>query len=263
MTFAPVAQLESIRTICALTVIDDNELNQVDIKSAYLYERMEDNEEVYLTLPQGLQIVGLEHGQVFKLQACFAMEQLGFTQSSYDHAVFYHLLLLEEGNSTAIIFCHIDDMRISAPRDFMARIIRELGSIFELQEGGPIHYLLGMHIIWNRAEQTIQFSQVTYISQILFRYKLDQTRPVSMPLDPHVIFTKEQCAIMEKQKDEIKDKPYREALGALMYASTGTRPDITFAISLLAKFSQNSGPTHWTAVKHIFAYLNGMKHYSF
>ena len=94
-TFAPVTRLESVRAICALTAIDDNELNQVDIKSAYLYGRMEDDEEVYLAPPQGLQIVGLEHGQVFKLQACLyglkqagrqwykklrsAMEQLGFT----------------------------------------------------------------------------------------------------------------------------------------------------------------------------------------
>ena len=93
-------------------------------------------------------------------------------------------------------------MGISAPRDFMDRIIRELGSIFELQEGGPIHYLLGMRITRNRAERTIQFSQATYISQILSRYKLDQTKPVSTPLDPHVILTKEQCAITEKQKDE-------------------------------------------------------------
>ncbi|KAJ3559327.1 hypothetical protein NM688_g410 [Phlebia brevispora] len=261
-TFALVTRLESVRAICALTTIGDNELNQVDIKSAYLYERMEDDKEVYLAPPQVLQIVGLEHGQVFKLQACFAIEQLGFIQSSYDHAVFYRPLLLEEGNGTVIIFCHVNDMGISAPCDFMTCIIKKLGSIFELQEGSPIYYLLGMHIIRNRAERTIQFSQATYISQILSRYKLDQIRPVSMPLDPHVILIKEQCAITEKQKDEMKDKPYREALGALIYTSTSTRPDITFAVSFLAKFSQNPGPTHWTAVKCIFAYLNGTKHYS-
>ncbi len=60
----------------------------------------------------------------------------------------------------------------------------------------------------------------------------------------------------------MKSKLYREVLGALMYASVGTRPDITYAVSTLAKFSQNPSPTHWTALKCVFAYLCGTQHYT-
>ncbi|PSR82395.1 hypothetical protein PHLCEN_2v6076, partial [Hermanssonia centrifuga] len=75
-------------------------------------------------------------------------------------------------------------------------------------------------------------------------------------MDPNVALSKEQCATLERQQEEMKNKPYREALGALMYASVGTRPDITYTVSTLAKFSQNPGPTHWTALKRVFAYLH-------
>lgn len=44
-----------------------------------------------------------------------------------------------------------------------------------------------------------------------------------------------------------------------MYASVATRPDITFAVSSLARFSQNPGPAHWTALKRVFAYLKGTR----
>ncbi|PSS10995.1 hypothetical protein PHLCEN_2v3346 [Hermanssonia centrifuga] len=81
-------------------------------------------------------------------------------------------------------------------------------------------------------------------------------------MDPNVALSKEQCATSERQQEEMKNKPYREALGMLMYASVGTRLDITCTVSTLAKFSQNPGPTHWTALKHVFAYLCGRQHYT-
>ncbi|THG94183.1 hypothetical protein EW026_g7235 [Hermanssonia centrifuga] len=112
-----------------------------------------------------------------------------------------------------------------------------------------------MHITRDREKRTISFSQSAYINRILTRYRFDEIRTVTTPMHPNVALPKEQCATSERQQEEMKNKPYREALGALMYASVGTRLDITYAVSTLAKFSQNPGPTHWTALKRVFAYL--------
>ena len=57
----------------------------------------------------------------------------------------------------------------------------------------------------------------------------------------------------------MRDVPYREAVGSLMYASLGTRPDITYAVSILSRFSENPGRAHWDAVKRVFRYLSGTK----
>ena len=57
----------------------------------------------------------------------------------------------------------------------------------------------------------------------------------------------------------MKNRPYREAVGSLMYASLGTRPDITYAVTVLSKFSSNAGLAHWNALKRVFAYLQGTK----
>ena len=51
--------------------------------------------------------------------------------------------------------------------------------------------------------------------------------------------------------------PYINAVGALMYLATATRPDIANAVSILARFSSNPGLQHWQAVKHLFRYLKG------
>ena len=55
------------------------------------------------------------------------------------------------------------------------------------------------------------------------------------------------------------NKPYREALGALQYLSVTTRPDITYVVSILARFSANPSITHWNALKQVYAYLKYMR----
>ena len=78
-------------------------------------------------------------------------------------------------------------------------------------------------------------------------------------MDPHVQLSVSQSPQTAVEAAEMRNIPYREAVGSLMYASLGTRPDITYAVSILARFSQNPARTHWEAVKCIFRYLAGMK----
>ena len=42
-----------------------------------------------------------------------------------------------------------------------------------------------------------------------------------------------------------------------MYLAQCTRPDITLAIYLLARFSSEQTRRHWNGIKHIFHYLRG------
>ena len=55
----------------------------------------------------------------------------------------------------------------------------------------------------------------------------------------------------------MKNKPYREAVGTLMYMSLGTRPDITYAVGILSKFNEKLGLVHWNTLKCVYAYLAG------
>ena len=53
------------------------------------------------------------------------------------------------------------------------------------------------------------------------------------------------------------ETPYLSAIEALMYLANNTRPDICFAVSLLARFSSSPTKKHWNGVKHILRYLRG------
>ena len=53
--------------------------------------------------------------------------------------------------------------------------------------------------------------------------------------------------------------PYRAAVGSLMHLAVGMRPDIVFAILMVAQFSNKPSMVHWEAVKRIYRYLAGTK----
>ena len=42
--------------------------------------------------------------------------------------------------------------------------------------------------------------------------------------------------------------PYWELIGTLLWIANGTRPDIAFAVTTLAKYTSNPGEIHWNAL---------------
>jgi hypothetical protein len=76
---------------------------------------------------------------------------------------------------------------------------------------------------------------------------------------------------MVNSPDLIKDyviggKPFDKtiylcAIGSVIHAMIGTRPDVAHAVGVLARFSSNPQQSHWTAVKRLLRYLAGTIHY--
>jgi len=53
--------------------------------------------------------------------------------------------------------------------------------------------------------------------------------------------------------------PYRELLGALLWLSEGTRPDIKYIVSAMSRYLSEPRVAHWKALKKVLRYLNGTK----
>ena len=110
-----------------------------------------------------------------------------------------------------------------------------------------------------REERRILLSQRSYIDSILRRYGFDDAKPVSTPMDVNVRLTSAQSPSTTEEFAKMRNIPYHEAVGSLMYASLGTRPDITFAVQTISRFSLKPGAAHWEAVRRIFRYLKGTR----
>ena len=64
-----------------------------------------------------------------------------------------------------------------------------------------------------------------------------------------------------EQIQEMSEIPFKSLVGQLLYICITTRPDITTAVSEVAKFAQNPGQEHWLAALKIAKYLKQTEDY--
>ena len=265
-TFAPVARLSSIRAVIALAASEDWELHQMDVKSAYLNSPIDT--PVYMRLPPGYTqkgkvakvnrgLYGLrQSGNLWHKTLTYAFNNLGLTRSAVDHGVFYS----HDDNGTTIVCSSTDDFAIAATTIArMTEFKTNLGNHFEMSDLGELAWILGIKVDRDRPSRTISLSQTAYIDSIAKRFNLIDAPPLSMPIDPNALLSKSQSPSTPRQFDDMSNIPYREAIGSLMYAAIGTRPDITFAVTALSQYLQNPGRPHWEQAKRTIRYLKGTR----
>lgn len=65
------------------------------------------------------------------------------------------------------------------------------------------------------------------------------------------------CPQTTEEKNEMKNIPYRQAIGSLLFLAMISRPDISFSVNVLSRFCENPGKEHWNGIKRILRYLKG------
>jgi hypothetical protein len=80
---------------------------------------------------------------------------------------------------------------------------------------------------------------------------------VTTPYDSSVKLT-------ENSGKAVAQLEYASAIGSLMYAMHGTRPNISFAVCKLSRYTNNPSTEHWKAIGRVLGYLKltiGLKLY--
>ena len=119
---------------------------------------------------------------------------------------------------------------------------------------GPVKTFLGLQIERNRSKGVIFLHQRKYIEDFLHEFGLQSCNPLSIPLDAS---TQLPAIDTETAPAPELQKLYQRMVGKLMYAMTGTRPDLAFAVATLAKYSSAPSAAHMAACKKVMRYLRG------
>lgn len=103
--------------------------------------------------------------------------------------------------------------------------------------------------------------QKAYTERVLKRFYMDQAHPLTSPMVVRSLGVDTDPFGPKKDDEDVLGPkvPYLSAIGALMYLASHTRPDICFAVNLLARFSSCPTQRHWNGIKHILRYLQGTK----
>jgi hypothetical protein len=152
---------------------------------------------------------------------------------------------------------YVDDINIiGTPRE-LPKAINCLKKEFEMKDLGKTKLCLGLQI--EHLNDGIFVHQGAYITKVLKRFYMDKSHPLSTPIIVRSLDVKKDPFRPRAEGEEIlgPEVPYLSAIGALMYLANYTRPDISFSVNLLARYSSSPTRRHWNGVKHIFRYLRG------
>lgn len=259
-TFAPVVRYESVRCILSLAAANRMTVKQFDVKTAFLNGDL--NEDVFIAQPDGYQD---RTDRVCKLQkSLYGLKQSPrmwnekfskFLAGEGLHAVPEDacVYVRKRGKDLLIIALYVDDGLVCGSNSHHVNsFLNKLKSAFAVTIHDAQTYV-GMEIERDSSSHAISISQSGYINRMLTRFGLADGKLEATPMS--------QAADLTGEDSQEVDVPYREAIGCLNYISTISRPDITFAVNKLARFSNSPKKVHWLAVKRVMRYLKGTLDY--
>ena len=101
--------------------------------------------------------------------------------------------------------------------------INDLRSCFPIKDLGEADFDLGYHTTWDRHAGTLKFDQHHYVRTMAPKFSVEPA------LAGAKLLSEDDVPQTEAKTEEMRVTPYREAVGALMWAATMTRPDVACA----------------------------------
>lgn len=260
--FAPVARMETIRLILAVSARLGWTVHHLDVKAAFLNGILKEN--VYVQQPQGYEVKGAE-SKVYKLSKALyglkqaprtwnkcldeAMTELGFDRCQREAAVY----LRTTNASKLVVGVYVDDL-IVAGSDIkeVEKFKSEISTKFEMTDLGLLSYYLGIEV--NQRKEGIFVTQSAYAKKVLKLAGMEECNETKVPMEPGLKLGK------VDDSPEVDHTEYRKLIGSLRYL-THTRPDLMYAVGYLSRFMQAPKEAHWKAIKQVVRYVKGTLYY--
>lgn len=264
-TYAAVVKPMALRVLFAITAFFDLDIDQMDVKTAFLYGLID--QLIYVEIPKGSEdqtnkgkvckllkaLYGLKQSPRlwYERLANFLLERLGLKRINADHSI----CVTSQGLNGPIVSTFVDDIKIMGVKgsDVIDRVKAELTYAFDI---GQISFYLGLKVERDRQRRTIKLSQPAYIEKVLQKFHFYQANSCTTPMVEAAELTP--CPDKTEASQANREK-YQAMTESLMFSMVKTRPDIAFSTSVAIRFAKNPGHTHTEAVKRILKYLKGTK----
>ena len=126
-----------------------------------------------------------------------------------------------------------------------------LKNSFSMKDLEEAAYILGIKIYRDRSRRLIGLSQSAYINKVLKRFNMQVAKKGFLPMSHGISLSTAQSPSTPDERRRMDGIPYALAVGSIMYAMVCTRPDVSFALSVVGRYQADPGESHWTTVKNI------------
>ncbi|GJW64519.1 putative ribonuclease H-like domain-containing protein [Tanacetum coccineum] len=205
--FAPVARIEAIRLFLAYASFKDFVVYQMDVKSTFLYGKIE--KEVYVYQPLGFE----------------ASPHNGFQKrGQYDKTLFIKKIK----GDILLVQVYVDDIIFGSTKKVLCTEFEKLmHKKFQMSSMGELTFFLGLQV--TQKDDGIFISQDKYVEEILKKFGFSTVKTASTPMETSKPLLK------DAEAEDVDVHLYKSMIGSLMYL-TASRPDIMFVVCACARF---------------------------
>ena len=257
-TFSPVVKTTTIRVLLSIAVSRGWSLRQLDVNNAFLQGHLAEN--VFMAQPSGFTDPALPLHVCHLKKAIYGLKQAprawynelrqflvqnGFANSHSDNSLF----IFNANDCVIFLLVYVDDIIVTGNNDTLVNnFIDTLARRFSIKDLGALSYFLGVEVI--PCSAGLFLSQQKYVTDLLYRTKMSDSKPVATPLPTdHSLTLLDGTSLTDATK-------FRKVIAALQYLSF-TRPDIAFAVNKLTQFMHRPTTGHWSLTKRLLRYLHG------
>lgn len=282
-TFAPTVVIATFRILLALGARHDWDIWQGDAPSAFMQPKIDT--DIYVTptpmmrhFDKELQKLESVHGvgkvaakvlkgmpgipqgsRLWNLHMHKILTSIKFVRSQVDHGLYllpgytlYILLWVDD------IFMFVGSSAKAKAAETWAHLRKAVG----IGEMAPIEDCLGVEVKRNRKKRQIFITQEKAIRKLQASVGLsDMKGAANTPMDAKARLSKADCpSAQEAATMGDEQTRYRSVVATLIYFALWCRPDLSFAVSMLARFMHNPGAPHTRALKRVLRYLFANAH---
>ncbi len=244
-TTAPTIRLESFHSILHITATNDWDLQQFDIKMAFLHGILPKEETMFMEQPKGFETPGKEDWVMHLMKSIYGMKQASqiwnqtfhnaVTQWGFKHLeckwCIYCCQSPSDSDITIFVVYVNNILSTSSNPDNNLWFHDKLKDQWDISNLRPPKFALGIAITHDQPNCLISLSQTAKVNHLVEQYNQGDAHPVDTPMVAELQLHRldKSLPIPPKISDWIEHTPYCSLVGSLMYLAIATRPDITYA----------------------------------
>ena len=166
------------------------------------------------------------------------------------------------GSWVIFLILYVDDiLLIGNDITLLSRVKIWLFKNFFMKDMKEATYILWIKFYRDISKMLLVLFKFMFIDKMKKQFSMKEPKRWYLPILHIIYLSKDMCYMTQIERDKMKMIPYASTIRSIMYAILYTRPNVSYALSLMSRYQSNPGENHWKIVKNILKYLRRTKNF--
>ena len=160
-----------------------------------------------------------------------------------------------------LLTIYVDDIIIAcANAEYIREVKGKFCAKFDMTDMGEMEHFLNVCV--SRRSGSIHLDQTVYLEKVLKKFERflgpkSWIQKYPLPANAAALLGQSDDDLTAEDLLDLQNFPYRCFIGAVLYLSMNTRPDISYAVGMLSRYASKPTMTACDMVVHLMNYLRG------